>query len=39
MFTMGRITTGLVLAAFAIGVLVGLKSIPDMKRYARIRAM
>jgi hypothetical protein len=38
MFSTGKVTTALVLAAFAIGVLVGVKSIPDLKRYARIRA-
>lgn len=35
----GKITTGLLLSALAIGVLVAVKSIPDLKRYARIRAM
>lgn len=39
MQTMGKMTMALVLAAFAVGVLVGIKSIPDLKRYARIRAM
>ena len=39
MRTIGKITTVLVLAALAAGVVVGVKSIPDLKRYARIRAM
>lgn len=39
MRTIGKITTALVLAAVAAGVVVGVKSIPDLKRYARIRAM
>jgi|GEM_PF-3998258 len=39
MRTIGRITTGVALAAFAVGVLALVKSIPDLKRYARIRAM
>jgi len=39
MHTIGKITTALMLAAAAIGVLVAVKSLPDMKRYARIRAM
>jgi hypothetical protein len=39
MDTLGRITTAVVLVAIAVGVVVGVKSIPDLKRYARIRAM
>lgn len=39
MRTIGKMTTALVLAALAVGVLVLVKSIPDLKRYARIRAM
>ena len=39
MRTIGKFTTALVLAALALGVVVGVKSIPDLKRYARIRAM
>jgi hypothetical protein len=39
MHTLGKITTAVLLAALAIGVLAGVKSIPDLKRYARLRAM
>lgn len=39
MRTIGKITTCLVLAAFAVGVVALVKSVPDLKRYARIRAM
>jgi hypothetical protein len=39
MRTIGKITTALALLALAGGVLVAVKSMPDLKRYARIRAM
>jgi hypothetical protein len=35
----GIITTALVAAGAAIGVLVGARSFPDIKRYRRIRSM
>ncbi len=39
MRAIGKITTGLVLAALAASVVVTVRSIPDLKRYARMRAM
>ncbi|WP_407936420.1 DUF6893 family small protein [Lolliginicoccus suaedae] len=35
----GMITTAVVSAIAALGVMVGIKSIPDMKRYMRMRQM
>ncbi len=39
MKTIGIITTGLVGLVAALGVLVGIRSVPDVRRYLRIRAM
>jgi hypothetical protein len=39
MRTVGRITTGLGLFALAAGIVLVVRSIPDLKRYARIRAL
>jgi len=39
MKTIGIITTGLVAALAALGVLVGVRSAPDIRRYFRIRSM
>lgn len=39
MRTIGKITTALVVSAFAVAVVAFVRSIPDLKRYARIRAM
>jgi len=37
--TVGKVTTVLVVAAVGAGVVVGVRSIPDIKRYLRIRQM
>lgn len=39
MRTIGRLTTLAVLAAVAVGAVVGVRSIPDIQRYLRIRQM
>jgi len=39
MKTIGIITTGLVGLVAALGVLVGIRSVPDIRRYLRMRAM
>ncbi len=39
MKTIGIITTGLVGLLAALGVLVGVRSAPDIRRYFRIRSM
>lgn len=39
MRTLGKLTTFLVVAAVATGVVVGVRSIPDLKRYQKIRQM
>jgi hypothetical protein len=39
MVVMGWVATGVVAVAVLAGVAVGLKSIPDVKRYLRIRNM
>lgn len=39
MRTVGIVTTVVVAAAVATGVVVGVRSIPDIKRYLRIRQM
>jgi hypothetical protein len=39
MKTIGIITTGLVGLVAALGVLVGIRSVPDVRRYLRMRAM
>jgi hypothetical protein len=39
MRVIGMITTALVAAGAAVGLLVGARSLPDIKRYRRIRSM
>ena len=39
MRTVGRLTTVLVVAGIATGVVVGIRSIPDIKRYLEISRM
>ena len=39
MRTIGKLTTVVLLAAAAGAVVVGVRSIPDIKRYKRIREM
>jgi hypothetical protein len=39
MRTIGKITTLVALSALAVAAVVLYKSIPDLKRYARMRAM
>ena len=39
MRTIGIITTAIVGAVAVVGVLIGLRSIGDMKRYLRMRSM
>ena len=39
MRTIGKLTTVVLLAAAATAVVVGVRSIPDIKRYKRIREM
>ena len=39
MRTIGIITTGIVALVALIGVVLGLRSISDMRRYLRIRSM
>lgn len=39
MRAVGKVTTVLVVAAVAVGVVVGVRSIPDIKRYVKIRQM
>jgi len=39
MRTIGIITTSVAGAAALIGVLIGLRSVPDIKRYLKIRGM
>jgi hypothetical protein len=39
MRTIGRLTSALGLAAAALAVVVAFRSIPDIKRYLRMRAM
>ncbi|MCW2515149.1 MAG: hypothetical protein JWR11_4191 [Mycobacterium sp.] len=39
MDTVGWVATGLVAAVVVAGVVVGVSSIPDIKRYLRIRNM
>ncbi len=39
MKTIGIITTGVVGLLAALGVLVGVRSAPDIRRYLRIRSM
>lgn len=39
MRTLGCITTGVVGAGAVIGLAVGVRSIPDLRRYFRIRSM
>ncbi|MGQ4597662.1 DUF6893 family small protein [Nocardia sp. R6R-6] len=39
METVGVISTGIVAALAAVGVYVGLRAIPDLRRYLKIRHM
>ena len=39
MRAVGKVTTVVVVAAVAVGVVVGVRSIPDLKRYVKIRQM
>ncbi|MFJ4918859.1 DUF6893 family small protein [Streptomyces sp. NPDC088725] len=39
MKTLGMITAGVAAAAAAVAVAVGLQSIPDIRRYLRMRSM
>ncbi|WP_459986421.1 DUF6893 family small protein [Mycolicibacterium hodleri] len=39
MYTVGWVATGLVAVVVVAGVVVGVSSIPDIKRYIRIRNM
>ena len=39
MYTVGWVATGLVAVVVLAGVVVGVSSIPDIKRYIRIRNM
>ena len=39
MRTLGKLTTVVLLAAAAVAAVVGVKSIPDLKRYQKIREM
>lgn len=39
METIGRITVGVVITVILAGVVAGVSSIPDVKRYMRIRKM
>jgi hypothetical protein len=39
MAALGRLTSLAILAVLAGGVLVGIRSIPDIQRYLRIRSM
>ncbi len=39
MRTLGVITTGVIVASALLGAAVGLRSIPDLKRYLRMRSM
>lgn len=39
MATMGTIATAIVAVVVAIGVYIGVRSIPDVRRYLRIRRM
>ncbi|MGW6375183.1 DUF6893 family small protein [Rhodococcus sp. NPDC055112] len=39
METVGQIATVLVVALVAVGVIVGVRSVPDVRRYLRMRHM
>ncbi len=39
MENLGRITTGLMIIMVVAGVVIGVRSVPDVRRYLRIRAM
>jgi len=39
MQTVGMVATGVVAAAVAVLALIGIRSIPDMRRYLRMRRM
>jgi hypothetical protein len=36
---LGKITTVLIIAAVVVAVVIGIRSIPDVRRYAEIRRM
>jgi hypothetical protein len=36
---LGKITTVLMIAAVVVAVVIGIRSIPDVRRYAEIRRM
>jgi Family of unknown function (DUF6893) len=36
---LGKITTVLIVAAVVVAVVIGIRSIPDVRRYAEIRRM
>ncbi|OXR42174.1 MULTISPECIES: DUF6893 family small protein [Nocardia] len=39
METVGMVATGVVAAAVVVAALIGIRSIPDMRRYLRMRRM
>lgn len=39
MRTLGLVTTGVVGLIAAVGVVIGVRSVPDMQRYLRMRKM
>ena len=39
MYVMGWIATGVVVAVIVAGVAVGLRSVPDVRRYLKMRNM
>lgn len=39
MRTLGMLTTGLVVLVALFGVVIGIRSVPDVRRYLRIRSM
>lgn len=39
METVGMVATGVVAAAIVVAALIGIRSIPDMRRYLRMRRM
>jgi hypothetical protein len=36
---LGKVTAVLMIAAVVVGVIIGIRSIPDVRRYAEIRRM
>ncbi len=39
MRSIGKLTTALMIAVIAVAVVVGVRSIPDVKRYLKMRQM